>query len=100
MANEEFKEFDEIEAVAYINNALSAQGKKTYGEDDLLLLIDAMYDYYEEEDDFDTEHDVEDVDAIVKYVSKTISKDPDNEILNDDVKAIVLAEIEYENTLN
>ncbi len=100
MASEEFKEFEESEAVAYINNVLTGLGKNTYGEDDLLLLIDAMYDYYEEYDDFDTDHDVEDIDEIVKYVCKTISKDPDNKIVNDDVKDIILAEIEYENSLS
>ena len=53
MANDIFEEFDENKAIEYINEALAAKGKSQYGEDDLLLLIDAMYDFYDENDDFD-----------------------------------------------
>lgn len=97
----EYTEFDENNAVNYINNYLLAKGKSQYDDDDLLLLIDAMYDYFEENDSFDEDTDdfTENIDDIVKYVLKAISKDRENKIQKDDVKDIVTAEIEYESTL-
>ena len=59
MSNEEFKEFDENEAVEFINKALAAEGRQQYDGDDLLLIIDAMYDYFEENDSFDSDEDLE-----------------------------------------
>ena len=60
-----------------------------------------MYDYFEENDSFDSDEDLEeDVDNVVAYVVKTISKDADNKVAKDDVKTIVEAEMEYENSLN
>lgn len=101
MENDNFVEFDENEAIDYINKALAAKGKSQYGEDDLLLLIDAMYDFYDENDDFDADFDEEaNFEPLVTYVTKTIAKDPDNTIKAEDVRDIVLAEIEYESSLN
>ncbi|MGN0229453.1 MAG: hypothetical protein ACI4BH_06555 [Muribaculaceae bacterium] len=101
MENDNFVEFDENEAIDYINKALAAKGKSQYGEDDLLLLIDAMYDFYDENDDFDADFDEEaNFEPLVAYVTKTIAKDPDNTIKAEDVRDIVLAEIEYESGLN
>lgn len=100
MANEDFVEFDENDAIEFINKALASKGKPQYGEDDLLLLIDAMYDFYDDNDDFDSDFDEEsNLEPLVDYVTKTISKDPDNSIKSEDVRDIVLAEIEYESTL-
>ncbi len=100
MANEDFVEFDENDAIEFINKALASKGKPQYGDDDLLLLIDAMYDFYDDNDDFDSDFDEEsNLEPLVDYVTKTISKDPDNSIKSEDVRDIVLAEIEYESTL-
>lgn len=100
MANEDFVEFDENDAIEFINKALASKGKPQYGDDDLLLLIDAMYDFYDDNDDFDSDFDEEsNLEPLVDYVTKTISKDPDNSIKSQDVRDIVLAEIEYESTL-
>lgn len=100
MANEDFVEFDENDAIEFINKALASKGKPQYGDDDLLLLIDAMYDFYDDNDDFDSDFDEEsNLEPLVDYVTRTISKDPDNSIKSEDVRDIVLAEIEYESTL-
>lgn len=101
MSNEEFKEFDENDAVEYINNVLTTLGKNAYDGDELLLLIDAMYDYYEENDSFDSDEDLEeDIDAITAYVKKTLAKDADCQIAPGDVRDIILAEMQYEDSLN
>ena len=40
--------FDENKAVEYINNALIESGKSAYPEDEILNVIDMIWDYYEE----------------------------------------------------
>ena len=42
----------------------------------------------------------ENIDDVVNHVSKAISKDPDNKIPREDVRDIILAEMEYEETLD
>lgn len=97
--------FDENDAVEFIRNYIPANIKNKYSDNDILLLMDTMYDFYESEDDDDIfEDEISDNEAyinrIVNYVKKSMRKDPDNNIEMDDVKHLVMGEIEYENTLD
>lgn len=97
--------FDENDAIEFIRNYIPAAIKNKYSDNDILLLMDTMYDFYEEEDDDDLlEDETADNEAyinrIVNYVKKSMRKDPDNNIEMDDVKPLVMGEIEYENTLD
>lgn len=95
------KTFDENEAIEFIRNYIPENIKKKYSDNDILLLMDTMYDFFDEEDD--DEDLIEDeayLNRIVNYVKKGIRKDPDNNIEMDDVKHLVMGEIEYENTLD
>lgn len=96
-------EFDEIKAIEFIRaNAVGVDSSK-YDDDQLLNVIDIIWDYYEDHgllditlDDDDEEVDVE---ALVKHVAKMLAKDKGAVIASDDVKSIVEAELEYENSL-
>ena len=44
------KEFDENDAIAYIRNFIPEKIRNKYSDDDILLLIDTMYDFYEKGD--------------------------------------------------
>lgn len=101
----ENKTFDENDAIEFIRNYIPKEIKNKYSDNDILLLMDTMYDFYEDEDDDDLLDDDPAnneayVNRIVNYVKKSIRKDPDNAIEMDDVKHLVLGEIEYENTLD
>lgn len=97
-------EFDETLAIKYINKVLSEQGRTTYPDDEILNVIDMIWDYYEEngmldpdlddEDDEDIEQDLND------YVCRMLAKDRASVINPDDVTAIVAAEIAYEDSLD
>ena len=43
----ETKEFDENDALAFIRNYVPASIKNKYTDDDILLLIDTMYDFFD-----------------------------------------------------
>ena len=101
------KEFDENDAIEFIRNFMPEQLKNKYSDDDILLIIDTMYDFYEKGDEQETLYDEGDdnndefnLNEIVNFVKKSIRKDPDNQVDMDDVKVIVEGEIEYENTLD
>lgn len=100
----ETKEFDENDAIEFIRQYIPDKIKNKYSDDDILLLIDTMYDFYEKGDEdeakYEDESDEYNITEIVNYVKKNIRKDPDNQIEMDDVKALVEGEIEYENTLD
>lgn len=99
------KEFDENDAIEFIRGHVSKEVSDKYSDDDILLLIDTMYDFYEKDDDDEMRYEDEAysydsyVNELVNYVKKSLRKDPDNQIEIDDVRALVEGEIEYENTI-
>lgn len=98
----EFKEFDESNCINYMRNAVGDKIAGKYSDDDILLFVDAMYDFYESSEDEtydDSAVEGSFVKHIVNYVQNCLRRDPDNTIEMDDVKPLVVAEIEYEDTL-
>ncbi len=94
-------EFDENKAVDFINSRL---GDKKYPSDEILNVIDMMYDYYEQNGMLDPDNDDDDTDDIEKelteYVVKMLRRDKLAKIDVADVPAIVKAELDYEDSLN
>ncbi len=97
-------EYDETKAIEFINTQLSKAGRNTYPEDEIINVIDMIWDYYEEnglleiddsdDDDFATEEEICD------YVKRMIKKDKAAQIKDEDIALIVKAEIDYESTLD
>ena len=91
------KEFDEFEAISFIRNEIEDSLKDKYIDDDILLVIDVMMDFFEQ---FDENEDFDDsIENIVEYVIKQLKKDPENQIEFSDVPQLVEAELKYEETL-
>ena len=100
------KEYDENEAVKHIKNYLPLDIKDKYSDDDILIVIDTIFDYYEKKGFFDisVDSDVDDeeeleVNDMIGFVKNQVRKDPDNVVEADDVMSIVLGELDYEETL-
>lgn len=93
-------EFDESKAIEFINNRL---GDKKYPADELLNVIDMMYDYYEQNGMLDPDNDDEDSENIenelTEYVIKMLRRDKLAKINIDDAPVIVKAELDYENSI-
>ena len=100
----ENKVFDENDAIKFIREYIPENIKNKYSDNDILLLMDTMYDFFDEEDDDDFDEENFDDEAylnnIVNYVKKSIRKDPENPIEMEDVKHLVMGELEYEATLD
>lgn len=97
------KEFDEKEAIHSMRAVLSDESSKLYDDDELLNVIDIIWDWYDDQGllDIDTEADDEDIntDALIKHVSKMLAKDSDSPIRREDVEPLVMAELRYEQSL-
>lgn len=97
--------YDENMAVAAINTALLTSGRKSYPEDEILNVIDMIWDYYEENglldlDDDDLDDDDSDIaEELADYVARMLKKDKEAQISLDDVRIIVDAELDYENSI-
>ncbi len=91
-------EFDENKAIDYIKAHVENPVIAKYDDDDILLVIDTIFEYfekYDENEDFDDDNE-----KVIAYVKKQLAKDKDNAISLDHVAEIVEAETAYENTLD
>lgn len=95
--------FDEDKAVAYINKKLSEAGRKEYPSDELINVIDIIWEYYEENGMLEIDdEEVEDENIaadLAEYVKRMLRKDKQSGVSLDDVELIVDAELEYEDSL-
>lgn len=98
------KEFDEKEAIKAMRSVLSAESSALYDDDELLNVIDIIWDWYDDQGllDIDAEADDEEVntDALIKHVGKMIAKDSDSPVKREDVEPLVVAELRYEQSLD
>lgn len=103
---EDIKTYDEDEAIKFIRAFIPEDIKDKYTDDEILLIIDTIWDYYEskgltalpsEEEEDEEEVNIDDMAA---YVSKEIKKD--GELLMDDadIKFIIQGELAYEKSLD
>ena len=92
--------YDENEAVDAINKALKNSGRQPYANDELLNVIDMIWDYYEEngmlEIDDDEEVDEDIASDLADYIRRMLKKDKQSNVDFNDIDTIVKAELDYE----
>ncbi|MDE5688442.1 MAG: hypothetical protein K2I18_07455 [Paramuribaculum sp.] len=98
-------EYDEYAAIAAIKSALGEELSGKYTDDQLLNVIDMIWDFYEENGllDIDSDEDMDESDVyddLITYIKRMLKKDKESGILPEHIEPIVKAEIEYENTLD
>lgn len=97
------KVFDENEAISFIRDKIY---DKSLSDQQILDVIDIIYEYYDQSGgldlDIDFDDDEEDIDdsaeaaIITQYI---INEHPDLQISNDTINQIIMAEIDYETSL-
>ncbi|MGM9800185.1 MAG: hypothetical protein ACI30M_05835 [Muribaculaceae bacterium] len=98
-------EYDENIAIKKIREVLNDTSNSLYDDDEILNVIDMIWDFYEENGmlELDIEDGEDDSEAIYSevcdYVCRMLKKDKDAKVLPCDVPAIVKAEIDYETSL-
>lgn len=95
-------EYNEDKAIAYIRAKLPADRAAAIDDDEILLIIDMIWDYYETHGmlditaDIDDEEDDTDPAALIAHVTKLAAKDRSCPLTPADIDAITRAELEYE----
>ena len=104
--NDDLKTYDEDEAVKFIRAFIPEDIKTKYTDDEILLVIDTIWDFYESKglttlptEEEEDEEQVE-IDEISAYVAKEIKKDGELIMDPSDIKFIVQGELAYEETLD
>lgn len=95
-------EFDEDKAIEFIQQQLPNDIKNLYDDDEILNVIDIIWDFYEDNGflDINAEDDDADIQSIIKHVTAMLRKDKDAQIKPEHIPAIVEAELKYEETLD
>lgn len=97
-------EFDELKAVEAMNKALVDASRTPYESDEVLNVVDMIWDFYEENGLLDIESDPNDdpddiEQEVVDYVKRMLRKDKDATVSPDDVDILVRAEMAYEDSI-
>jgi len=100
------KEFDENEVIARIRQALPEETLTQYSDDDLLNIVDMIWDYYELNGLLDVDNDPEDdedidiVSELNDYAKRMLKKDKACRVNPVHLPAIINAELDYEDYLD
>lgn len=101
--NEEYK-YDEDAAIKFIRTFISEESNQKFTDDDILFVIDCIWDFYDDKGFLelsDTDEDDEfDIDEMVEYVAKAIKKDGEIKATNEEIKLIIKGEIDYEESID
>lgn len=98
-------EFDEYEAITFIRDHVDPALAALYDDDELLNLIDLVYDYYEANGllDIDLDNDDEDdpdLDDLRDYILRMLRKDKGAKLIPEHVSPLLSAYLEYESSLS
>ena len=97
-------EFDESEAIKYMRRYVGDEVSAKYDDDELLNLIDIVYDYYESngllELDLSDDDDELDVEDLMEYISRMLRKDKRAQLSVEDARPLLEAYLEYEESLD
>lgn len=101
--SEELK-YDEDMAIRFIRNAVGEEVGNQYSDDEILYVIDVIWDYYERKgliklNAKGTENQILDEADLVKYIKKELANDGEILMDPDDLEKIVNAELDYEESL-
>lgn len=101
---EEQMKYDEDDAIRFIRATLPEDVNAKYDDDEILFIIDTIWDWYEKNGYLDIDANVADeeetdLDALTAFVKKEVARD--GEILMDpaDIEIIVKGEVQYEESI-
>lgn len=98
--NDELRCYDDDEAVRFIQNYLPQEMKGKFSDDDILYVLDLIYDFYESNglinDDDDDEKEIDiDMEELTEYVVKNAKRDKMARFEAEEIEFIVNGEMEY-----
>lgn len=100
----EFMHFEEDEAIKFIRKTLMPEKSDRISDDEILYIIDCIWDWYEKNGYLKINADISDedeldIDRLVAYVRKEMRRARELEISEQDVEDVVKAELQYEESI-
>lgn len=97
--------YDEDDAIRFIRTTLPADVNAQYSDDEILYVIDIIWEWYEKNgylslDSDVTEEEEHDVARLTEYVKKQLAKDKQTVMDPKDIELIVRGEIQYEESID
>ncbi|MDR1557544.1 MAG: hypothetical protein LBS88_11040 [Tannerellaceae bacterium] len=94
MAKKEALQYDEEEAVKFIQNYLPQDLKGKFNDDDILYLLDLAEEFYESKGDTDS-FDEDDEEELISYIIKNAKEDGVGSFKAEDILFVLDGELEY-----
>ena len=96
--------FDETQLINYINSRLTESGRPSYPDDEILNIVDMIWDFYDTRGLLDPDGDEEPERAeiepeIVAYALTLLRRDKNSKIDAKDIPLIISAELDYEDMI-
>lgn len=98
-------EYDEEIAISHIKKSLPTEIQNKFSDDEILFIIDCIWDFYEENGYLDIskledDDDELDIDQLCNYVIKAVKKDGQINIEKEEIKFVIQGELDYEESLD
>ena len=102
---EEIQMYDDAASVAFIRNFIPQELKEKMTDDDIVYIVDLIYDFYESRGFMDMAEDSEetvevDEDELVEYVVKNAARDEVGHFSADEIRFVVQGELEHCESIN
>lgn len=100
------KEYEEKEVIDLIRKELPDSTRTEYSDDDLLNIVDMIWDYYEinglldVDAGIDEEEDIDIVSELIDYAKRMLKKDKACQVRPEHLENIIRAELAYEDILD
>lgn len=100
------KEYEEKEVIDLIRKELPDSTRTEYSDDDLLNIVDMIWDYYEinglldVDAGIDEEEDIDIVSELIDYAKRMLKKDKACRVRPEHLESIIRAELAYEDILD
>lgn len=99
--------FNEEDCIDYIRRHIDPAVSALYDDDELLNIVDMVFDYYEQngmlDPDFDDEDDTQSAEdlaaTLVEYATRMLRRDKGATLSPDHLPQIIEAELKYEESL-
>lgn len=102
---DDIEEYDEDAALEYIRERLPEEVSEKYDDNNILDVVELVFDFYESKGFFQIVDMCEDEDSVDKdeldaYICKRLSKRRHKRVDDEDIPLITTLEMEYEKTLS
>ena len=93
-------EYDEEEAVKFIQNHLPQEMKERFSDDDIYYILDVICEFYEENDYLNEDDEEKEEKELIRFILQQSQKDKIGEYTSEEILMVLRAEEAYSEELD